>query len=204
MDSDGTGAGPGTRVEVDIQPGQAAGTWSVTFRSEAVPGTLAAFTGTLSALRLDIMTALVREHDGTVEDTFEVAPLDGASFSTSAASRLAHLAADVVNERHDLTAELLELRRKHAPLADVAPRVESSATSTLTTGLNIVCGDRPGLLHDLTRTLAKHELLTRALSVLAFQDKAHVTFRVVDSEGHPPVDEAFLEVLRADLAAACG
>lgn len=193
----------GTRtVAARIEAGSLPGTWKITFRSQAVPGTLAAFAGTLAVARLDIISAVVRlTDDAMVTDVFEIVPLDGGLFGPDECDRLAARATAVLQGRGDLEADLLALRRSYPAQVEVVPRVETNADSSLTTGVNVVCADRPGLLYDVTSVLAAHGLRTRSLAVVTFGARAHDTFRVVDSAGDAPRRPALLAAVRDDLLA---
>ena len=187
-------------VEADVQAGPAPGTWTVTFRTDAAPGTLAAFAGALASARLDIISAVIRlAADGTVTDSFDVATLDDSSLEDPDAARLGALAAGVLNGHRDLASELRELRRRFPAQDGIDPRVEFNTDSSLTTGITVVAAERPGLLYDIASTLSRHGLRARAVGVLTHTGQAHDTFRVVDPSGAPPKDPALLERLRDEL-----
>lgn len=192
-------------VDVTVGSGAMPLTWTVTFTSQAVPGTLAAFAGTLALARLDIVSALIRvTAEDTVIDTFDVISLEGPLRGPSDGPRLAALATDVLNGQRDLAAELRDLRRRYPAPAGIPPRVEVQTDSALTTGIYVVAANRPGLLYDITSTLTAHGLRTRSLAALTFNGRGHDTFRVVDSDGKPPTDEAMLDALREELRRVCG
>lgn len=199
-----TSLGTPRTVSVTIDPGPIPRSHTVTFLSQAVPGTLAVFAGTLSSSRLDIVSAVVRLGEGTVTDSFDVMPLDGRMLDASDATRLGAVAAETLNGRRDLAQELRDLHRRYPAALEFAPRVEIRTDSSLTTGVNVVCADRPGLLFDITSTLTRFGLRTRALSVLTFAGKAHDTFRVVDGHGAAPSEPIALEALRTELMRVCG
>lgn len=186
-----------------IRPGSVPGTWAITLESEPLPGTLAAFAGTLTAAHLSIVSAVVRVSEDRVADTFQVVPLDRASFDPEKPEQLAEAAADVLNGNRSIAAELAELRRRFPPEHHTEPEITTNTDSSLTTGVNVVAPDRPGLLYDVTSMLSRYGLRVRSLSVLTFSGHAHDTFRVVDKLGSPPTDPVMLEKLRADLAMAC-
>ena len=195
----------GTRtVSARVEEGATPGTRMVTFRTEAVPGTLASLAGTLTVARLDIVSAVIQLcADGTVVDEFTVVPLEGSPIETGDGERLAALASSLFEGRRDLGAELRVLRRQYPPQVKMEPRVETHTDSALSTGVNVVCADRPGLLHDIASTLSRYRMRTRSLTVLTFGHKAHDTFRVVDAGGSPPTDETLLAALRSELAGVC-
>jgi [protein-PII] uridylyltransferase len=191
-------------VDAKVEAAATSGSWTVTFRSDAVPGTLAAFAGALAVAQLDILSAVIRPTgQGTMTDVFAVVPIDGEALDTCDGERLADLASGILNGHRDAAAELVELRRRHRPHTGVVPRVEANTDSSLTTGINVICADRPGLLYDITSALTAHGLRTRSLAVLTFNRRAHDTFRVVDSAGEPPRDAARLAALRGDLLRVC-
>lgn len=192
-------------VSVHIERGSTLGHWEVMFHGEAVPGALAVFTGTLALNRLDIASAIVRKtSDGMVRDSFDVTPLNGAGFGPGDAAVLAHMANDGLYGRCDIDARLRAERRLRPAVEQVvAPSVDISTDSELTTGITVRATDRLGLLHDIAATLTRHGMRTRSLTVLTFGGKAHDSFRVVDASGQPPRDEHGLELLRGALVAAC-
>lgn len=190
-------------VSAEVRP---SGTWrnyTVTFKTQALPGTLAALAGTLTAARLDIGSAMITLSDSMVIDTFDVTALPGAAIASEDGPRLAGLASDVLNRRRDIGRELDELRREFPSSNRMPPRVEIRPDSLLTTGISVVCADRPGLLYDITSRLTAHRLRVRSLSVLTFGGKAHDMFRVVDADGRPPVHEHLLAAAREDLLHVC-
>ena len=192
-------------VTAKVVAGPVTGTWTVTFKAAAVPGTLAVLAGTLSAARLDIVSAVIGlSADGTVADAFDVVPLDGGELEPTDAERLAAAASLALSGRHDLSAQLAQLRQRHPATSSVAPSVDFQLDSELTTGVRIVCADRPGLLHDLAAALTAHGLRTRSISVLTFGGRAHDVFRIVDANSNPPKDQRVLGRVRDDLIAVCG
>lgn len=190
-------------VSVSVAPGSHEGVWTVTFESEAVPGTLAVFAGTLALARLDIVSAMVRAGNGLVTDVFDVAPLDGAAVTPEDGETLAIIATEALNGRRDLAVALRALRRTLPPASGPSPRVEVRTDSSLTTGVNVVAPDRVGLLHDIAATLTAHRFRTRSLSALSFSGAAHDTFRIVDADGNPPTELATLDRLKTALIVAC-
>lgn len=190
-------------VSVSVSAGSHAGVWTVTFESEAVPGTLAVFAGTLALARLDIVSAMVRAGNGTVTDVFGVAPLDDAAVTPEDGETLAIIATEALNGRRDLAVALRALRRVLPPASGPSPRVEIHTDSTLTTGVRVVAPDRVGLLHDIAATLTAHRFRTRSLSALSFSGAAHDTFRIVDADGRPPTELSTLDRLQKALVVAC-
>jgi [protein-PII] uridylyltransferase len=101
------------------------------------------------------------------------------------------------------------LKRRGRPLgAGVPPsrlptRVEiSNDVSDFYTVADVVTNDRLGLLHDLTRAIAEHELeiyISKAGQVL---DQVSDTFYLKDSEGRKVTDREVIESLRDALLAA--
>jgi [protein-PII] uridylyltransferase len=204
MDNSQHALGSAQVIHTTVVPGPSSGTWTVTFRAEAVPGTLAAFAGTLTLARLDILSALVhRGHDGMVTDSFDVAPLEDLPFGTQDAEGLSTRASAALAGDRDLAGEIAELRRRYPGAQGIDPEVTLLTDSEVTTGIKVVCADHPGLLFDLTSTLTRHGLRTRSISMLTFRQRAHDTFRVVNHEGRPVTDERVLRSLETDLLNCC-
>lgn len=193
-------------LRVGVAPGPAEGTWTVTFEAPAVAGLLALFAGTLTAERLDIISALVNVRaNGTVSDSFDVIPLAHETFGPDDAARIEARAAAALADGSSLETELHELRSRHpGPAIVEPPHVELSTDSELSLGIKVVCADRPGLLYDIASTLTSHRLRTRSIAVLTFRQRAHDTFRVVDGTGKPPKDPHLLEELKESLLRVCG
>jgi [protein-PII] uridylyltransferase len=206
MHSTGDGAGASQRREVSaaVGRGPTPGTWTVTFESQALPGTLAVFAGTLAAARLDIISAVVRVSKGRVSDSFDVAPRGDAAIHDLTAEQLAATASQALNGERDLAGELAAVRREHKREAGIEVRIGIDTDSEISTGVSVSCADRPGLLYDIASTLSRHGLRTRAVSALTFNSRASDTFRVVDASGLPVSDRAKLERLSAELERICG
>ena len=189
-------------VTVEIAPGPA-DTYDVTFRATDVPGTLAAFAGTLTVNGLDIVSAVIgRSNEGTLTDSFGVVPRAGRTLNEQDAAVLARCAVDVLSGSRDIERELREIRATFVAGEGIETKVEVNTQSEMSTGVDISCPDRPGLLYDMASALVTHRAQTRAISVLGFNRKARVSFRLVNQEGKPfhPGD---LDALRIDLMTCC-
>ncbi len=101
------------------------------------------------------------------------------------------------------------LRQRRLPhghpgvLSPTPPSVEiSSDESDFYTIVDVSADDRPGLLYDLTRTLAEHGFeiyISKATTIL---DQVADTFYIKDTEGRKPTDPEQLAALRRTLLAA--
>lgn len=195
-------AGAG-EVIVRVDHGSTLGHWLIEFESDAVPGALAAFAGTLALNRLDISSAIVHKSGNRVADTFDVCPLPGSDFTPERAAELGRVAAEAMSGRRNIGRELAIQRGKQDKVAEHPTSVELSTDSDLTTGVTVKAEDRLGLLHDIASTLTTYGLRTRSLTALTFGGRAHDAFRVVDASGAPPREAGLLESVRYSLIAAC-
>jgi [protein-PII] uridylyltransferase len=103
--------------------------------------------------------------------------------------------------------ELVRRRRRPVGVPETPSRLPPTAEvsndeSDFYTIVDVAANDRLGLLYDLTRTLAEHELeifVSKATTVL---DQVADTFYVKDAAGRKLTDPARIEALRAALLAA--
>jgi len=190
---------------VDIAPGPEPKTWTVTFRTRGSTGALAATAGALTTARLNIISAVIRSAGvlDTLEVSFDVVPLEGVQFSEKDAEKLAATVGQIMRGSIDMAVEIAELRKVFPVRATIDPKVDLDLGSELSAGIKVAFVDRPGLVYNVTETLGRHHLYTRALSVLIFRGCLHASFRVVDSTGKPPRNPVVLGALRAELLSTC-
>jgi [protein-PII] uridylyltransferase len=183
------------------------------------PGLFASLAGAIAAAGADIVDArIVTTADGVALDTFWIqeAPTSphaaGGAFAD--ANRLRHLReaiARALDGRLDLAAALAGRRRlpSRTQVFQVPARVliddKASATHTV---IEVNGRDRPGLLFDLTETLAQHKLQVTSAKISTYGERVVDVFYVKDAFGlkvtHPKliaqVRQALLDAL-ADSAA---
>lgn len=190
------------RTRTWLEPVAVSGTAVIVFEGAAVPGTLAAYAGVLTLAGLDILSATVMKRGDTVHDTFEVRLPGDPALSSAVVAELARQSDAVLEGRVSLAPALRARRAAHTPI-DFAAEVEVDLSSEITTGFRVRAADRPGLLHDLARTLTDHGMRTRSVSVLTIAGVARDTFRVVDDSGHPPRSSQLIEGVRLALLDVC-
>jgi [protein-PII] uridylyltransferase len=192
--------GPTRTVKVQISDGHVPGTYTINLETTQIPGTLAGLAGTLLAARLNIISAVVSVGgDRTMRNIFDVVPLDGRVLDSTDEAELGALAVDFLLGRRSLGTELGDVKSLLEHDHEVVPQVDVSTDSDLTTGINISCADRPGLLYDVVSTLTAHGLCTSSLSVHTYRGRASHAFRVVDAERKPMRNASLLQAVRKDL-----
>jgi [protein-PII] uridylyltransferase len=172
------------------------------------PGLYWRIAGTLTARGINILASNVyTTRSGLALEVYRVAtppgdPEDRArTWSEFEESLRRVLAGDVRVE------ELIKRRRRPVGAQEspsrLPPSVEvSNEESEFYTIVDVAANDRLGLLYDLTRTLAEHELevyISKATTVL---DQVADTFYVKDRGGRKLEDPKRVEALRAGLLAA--
>ena len=184
------------------------------------PGLFASLAGAIAAAGADIVDARIgTTADGVALDTFWIqeAPTapNAAGGAFADAHRLRHLReviARALDGRIDLAAALSGRRGlpSRTRVFQVPARVliddKASATHTV---IEVNGRDRPGLLYDLTRTLAAHKLQVSSAKISTYGERVVDVFYVKDAFGlkvtHPKliaqVRQSLLDAL-ADPAAA--
>jgi len=168
------------------------------------PGLFADLAATLAMAGADIVGArLATAVDGTALDVFELQDGSGSPFGQSEPRRLAILVKAL--ERAALKGartSAIEGPRVSARRAvfDVRPvvRIDLDAGNSAVV-VEVSGADRPGLLADLARTIARHEFSTRSAHVASFGERAVDGFYITETDGQKPTNRARLEALKADL-----
>gem|GEM_PF-3883307 len=188
-----------------VSPGPDPGTWTIKFHINDSAGALAATAGALALARLDIFSALISRASvsGVPEVSFDVRPLGETRSAPIDAEELATSAEQILRGEKNMVAEIAKLRQEFPVKASVSPKVDLDLGSELSTGIKVVCADRPALVYNITEILGRHRLHTRAFSILMFRGCAHASFRIVDSTGVPPKNSLVLGALRAELLSNC-
>lgn len=159
----------------------------------------------LTQLGLSILDArITTSADGYTLDTWMVQdddgpgaanPLRNAEIRTSLRKVLAdpNLASVTVNRRIPR-----QLRNFTTPLI-VTVRQDPAAGCTL---LEITAGDRPGLLAQIGRAIARRGLRIEAAKIATIGEKAEDVFFITDASHRPVTDAALLQSLRRSLRRA--
>jgi [protein-PII] uridylyltransferase len=185
-----------------LLPGSASG--PLWFASRDEGGRFAHLAGILTAAGLDVRSAgAFTRRDGIVLDVFDVADDAGKSVSDpEVAARLEKDLASVWAGAIDLHASVRARTarfRSGGAGTPVPVKVNiSNKVSRAHTVIDVVAGDRPGLLYDLTLGIASHGLDIRSARVATRGDRIADAFYVSGPDGRVE-DEDVLERLRQTL-----
>ncbi len=171
------------------------------------PGLFSKITGVLVSHRVDIKAAQVRTHrGGFVLDTLQVTRRDGSRVESKGERKalLDDLRAVIegrkklqaVTARRELSARLPDHVR-HLP-AEIRVDNEISHRATV---LLLNAEDRPGLLHDVTTTMAALNLYIRGAKIDTQAERVVDSFFVTDIFGHQIIDPAKLRYICRRLEA---
>lgn len=160
----------------------------LTFYSKDRRGLFAHLAGVLAAGRLSVRAARIHTtQDGFALDRFEVSGEDGQPVTDLTQLQRIVDNANAVVEAGDAKALLQRARPtwagpRHGPRAGkVTIEVHNDASENFTV-VDLVAPDRMGLLHDITQTLADHELDIAVAIVSTKVDSAADTFYVRRAE----------------------
>ncbi len=180
-----------------------------------LPGALAQITGTISSMGLNILDArIVTTASGRLLDVFRVAQSGGASHAMTAAeqravtdeARLARLRRRllaVLREEQSVEAllkrRIAEKRLAPRPTPDVDTVIEElDDVSDDYTVLQIKAPDRIGLLYEIARTLASHDVDIRLSKIDSVGTQVVDTFYLETLDGEK-LDRAAVDVIRDSL-----
>lgn len=202
-------AGPGApgRFAFSVGVGPAEGTWLVDVVTRDRPGLFASLSGALALVGVAALSAeAFCDRSGIALDTFVVTSATRATVESETWNALERILGGVLSGTFDLETRLAE-RRKHYP-SDAATcpiaSVEIGPRTMFTTRVRVRTADRVGLLHDLARAIASHDLDIRRAVVTTVSGVASDVFEIADAEGAPPDPEVLRRELVASLKTAAG
>ncbi len=162
-------------------------------------------TGVLARLGLTILDArLHTTADGYVVDSYGVTEGDGSAITQE--MRFREIADALRKVISDPNASVVDVNRR------MSQRLRAFSTPTLIhfdqdvarprTILEVVTGDRPGLLSMIGRVFHERGILLDAAKIGTIGERAEDVFYITDKAHAPITDEAQLESLRDELQAA--
>jgi [protein-PII] uridylyltransferase len=162
-------------------------------------------TGVLARLGLTILDArLNTTADGYVLDSYVVTEGDGTPITQSL--RFEEIAAALRKVLADPNASVIDVNRR------MPQRLKHFSTPTLVyfnqdearqrTILEVVTGDRPGLLSMIGQVFHSHGILLDAAKIGTIGERAEDVFIITDHKHAPITDEAVLNALRESLMTA--
>lgn len=184
---------------------RADGSWSLTVVTPDKPGLFAMIAGSLSSFGMNILRAEAFSNQrGNAVDTFAFAdPMRNLELNPDEAQRLENTVRRVVTGRDDVRKLL---RGRARPASTVRARLEptvafDSHASEVSTLVEIVAEDRPGLLYDLASTFSAAGCNIDVVLIDTEARKALDVF-YVNEEGHKLTDDK-QEWLRIELLRVC-
>jgi [protein-PII] uridylyltransferase len=147
----------------------------------------AIITSTLEQLGLDIADArIITSDDDYTFDTFLVLEPDGTPIDNPARlNEITHLLTERLKQPSHIPQPSGQLSRqlKHFPIeTEVLFREDKNNQRTI---LEVVTGDRPGLLARIARALLECKVLLQTAKIATFGERAEDIFFITDSSDHP-------------------
>lgn len=178
---------------VRVQNGPTNDTFRVTIAAHDRPGLFALAAGSFSLSGLDILSAEANAGSGDfVLDTFTVRSASLAAVEHATWARLERTLASALEGRLDIAARLAERRMGAVPRVRVRNRVGVDSSDPMATVLTVRAADRPGLLHDIAREIARAELVIVWAKASGSDGAVTDVFRLLDHDGVPPRDPGVL------------
>ena len=169
------------------------------------PGLFADLAGALTLAGADVVGARVATaEDGMALDVFEIHDGAGSPYGVAEPSRLARLTSMLeVAARGDAPSSPVApppMANPRRAAFDVRPTAMIDLDETATAAVVEVSGaDRPGLLVELARVFADHQLSIRSAHIAGFGERAVDSFYVTDLKGQKPGPGPRLDRLREAL-----
>ncbi|HEX9092777.1 MAG TPA: hypothetical protein VF902_02225, partial [Coriobacteriia bacterium] len=174
-------------------------TWRVSVAAADHPGLFAAIAGSLALSGLDILAAdAYAAAPGVALDVFAVRPDTLATVDESTFAAFERRLAPALSDPAGLAARI-ETRRSHyspgrhpSPGRHSTPTVSIEHTGAYATALYVTAADRIGLLYDIARAIAEHDLDIRWAKATTHGHTVRDVFHVVDATGQPVEDVGVL------------
>lgn len=142
--------------------------------------------------------------DGRALDVFWAQDTQGNPFDHQRTEQLRQLIEKAVFDEHvpEINASR-HISRKRYEAFSIAPQVlvDNNASATRT-ALEIDCGDRPGLLYDVARTISSLDLSISSAHVATFGERAIGVYYVKDKFGMKVTQEGRISEIRSVLVEA--
>jgi [protein-PII] uridylyltransferase len=196
----------GAAVQTRSGPGRIESTTEIALAARDRPGLFADLTAVLAAAGADVTGARVATAgDGTVLDIFQVQDGAAAPYGQNEPRRLTRLVAALeaaARGKKPVPPPPMRPASPRRAVFDVRPVVMiDTAASEAATVIEVSGADRPGLLAELSRTLADQGLSIRSAHVASFGERAVDSFYVVDDQGRKVFSEPWLDEIQAALEA---
>ena len=182
------------------------GHWSLLILSQDRPGLLTKICGVLTLHHIQVLAARIFTWtDGTVVDVIDVAPALNREFGDQDWQTLNNDLKKAINFQLGLTHRLDKmLHPKGSPVLKTVPReaarvkIDTSASDKCTV-IEVYARDRPGLLYNVTRTLADFGLSTYRARIGTEGDQVVDVFYVLDYQGEKIDDPEFQKEIHQSL-----
>ncbi len=194
------------KIAMDLHPDDDRDATRACFVMPDHPGIFARLTGALALVGANVVDARsYTTSDGYVTDAFWIQDADGNPYEASRLPRLRKMIARTL-AGEVITREAIKDRDK-VKKREKAFRVPTHITfdndgSDIYTIIEVDTRDRPGLLHDLTRTLAASNVYIANAVIATYGEQVVDTFYVKDMFGLKYYSEAKQKTLEKKLRAA--
>lgn len=198
-------AGEMLALEVNADPFRAV--TEVTVFTDDHPGLFQRLAGGFALAGASVVDAKIfTTTDGKALDVFWVQDNEGRAFDVSRVARLKELLLKTLKgevvAREQIDARKVKSRDE---AFDVEPQIIfDNEASNVCTVIEISARDRPGLLHDLTRSLYQARLSIHSAVIATYGEQAVDVFYVKDLFGHKLRQQTKLDSIEQDLLKAMG
>ncbi|SNR47840.1 [protein-PII] uridylyltransferase [Puniceibacterium sediminis] len=174
-------------IRIDIHPDEDRDATRVCFALVDHPGIFSRLAGALALVGANVVDARTyTSKDGFATAAFWIQDADGSPYESSRIPRLRQMIAKIV--RGEIVAREAIKDKDKIKKRERAFKVPTSITfdnegSEIYTLIEVDTRDRPGLLYDLTRTLAAHNVYIASAVIATFGEQVVDTFYVKDMFG---------------------
>ncbi len=174
-------------IRIDIHPDEDRDATRVCFALVDHPGIFSRLAGALALVGANVVDARTyTSKDGFATAAFWIQDADGSPYETERIPRLRQMIAKIV--RGEIVAREAIRDKDKIKKRERAFKVPTSITfdnegSEIYTLIEVDTRDRPGLLHDLTRTLAAHNVYIASAVIATYGEQVVDTFYVKDMFG---------------------
>ena len=174
-------------VRIDLQPDEDRDATRVCFAMEDHPGIFARMTGALALVGANVVDARTyTSKDGYAVAAFWVQDADGSPYDPSRLKRLeAMINKTLMGEvvARDALKDRDKLKKRERPFTVPTHITFDNDGSDIYTIIEVDTRDRPGLLHDLCRTLANSNVYIASAGIATYGEQVVDSFYVKDMFG---------------------
>jgi [protein-PII] uridylyltransferase len=194
--------GPSTSALVSVNQESARGGTAILVYTEYAQRNFARLTAVLDELGLNIVAAAITPTaDGHSIDTYLVLENDGTPIGDDQRARqIERAVSKVMTATDDKPMEVTRQAPRQVRMFSTSTRIAFSQDPRGRTLMELIAGDRPGLLSEVGKVLLNAGVAIHTARIMTIGERAEDVFCVSDANGRP-LDEAACDELREKLRA---